>query len=183
MAFIKSVQKRILSANQEIHRIVIPSLLSPTLYSPGACQPSEVLRFLHALRALLRQHSTQLTAIVTLPVSLFPRSDGLTRWMELLSDGVIELIPLPANPGAPPPSTGDSKDEDKSQGLLRVHSLPIYHEKGGGGAEHNHFREDLTFSLSASKGMVIRPFSLPPLGEEGQPEKSPASTVKDGIDF
>jgi elongator complex protein 4 len=183
-AFIKSVQGRIVTGGPSaIHRLVVPSLLSPNLYPPTACQPSEVLRFLHSLRALLRQYCTQVTAIVTLPSSLFPRSNGLTRWMELLSDGVIELIPLPANPGAPPPSSGDSKSEDKSQGLLRVHSLPIYHEKGGGGAENNHFREDLTFSLSASKGMVIKPFSLPPLGEEGQPEKSPASTVKDGIDF
>lgn len=185
-AFIKTIQGRIISAGPSAtHRVIIPSLLSPTLFPPSSCQPSEVLRFLHALRALLRQYSTQVTALVTLPISLFPRSNGLTRWMELLSDGVIELIPLPANPGAPPPSSGNggSKSEDKSQGLLRVHSLPIYHEKGGGGAENNHFREDLTFSLSASKGMVIKPFSLPPLGEEGQPEKSPASTVKDGIDF
>jgi elongator complex protein 4 len=59
----------------------------------------------------------------------------------------------------------------------------VYHEKGGGGAENNHFREDLSFSLSASKGLVIKPFSLPPLGEEGSHEKSPASTVKDGMDF
>lgn len=184
--FVKTIQGRVMAAGPSAtHRVVVPSLLSPTLFPPSCCQPSEVLRFLHSLRAVLRQHSTQVTALVTLPISLFPRSNGLTRWMELLSDGVIELIPLPANPGAPPPSSGDagSKSEDKSQGLLRVHSLPIYHEKGGGGAENNHFREDLTFSLSASKGMVIKPFSLPPLGEEGQPEKSPASTVKDGIDF
>jgi elongator complex protein 4 len=182
--FLKSVEGRIVTGGPNtIHRVVIPSLLSPTLHPPNACQPAEVLRFLHALRALLRQCSTQVTAIVTLPISLFPRSNGLTRWMEVLSDGVIELIPLPANPGAPPPASGDSKSEDKSQGLLRVHSLPVYHEKGGGGAENNHFREDLTFRLSESKGMVIKPFSLPPLGEEGQPEKSPASTVKDGIDF
>ncbi|KAB5540491.1 PAXNEB protein-domain-containing protein [Coniochaeta sp. 2T2.1] len=176
-AFVKTVQGRITAAGPSaIHRIVVPSLLSPTLFPPIACQPGEVLRFLHSLRALLRQFSIQVTAIVTLPISLFPRSNGLTRWIELLSDGVIELIPLPANPGAPPPSSSDSKSEDKCQGLLRVHSLPIYHEKGGGGAENNHFREDLTFSLSASKGMVIKPFSLPPLGEEGHPEKSPAST-------
>lgn len=183
-AFIQTIQGRITAGGPSAtHRIVIPNLLSPTMYSPTACHPSEVLRFLHALRALLRQHSAQLTALITLPLSLFPRNNGLTRWMELLSDGVIELIPLPANPGAAPPSSGDSKTVDKSQGLLRVHSLPIYHEKGGGGAENNHFREDLTFSLSASKGMVIKPFSLPPLGEEGVAEKSPASTVKDGIDF
>jgi elongator complex protein 4 len=106
--------------------------------------------------------------------------------MELLCDGVIELVPLPANSPAlasPSADKSDSKSADQSQGVLKVHSLPIYHEKGGGGAEGNYFRENLTFSLSASKGLVIKPFSLPPLGEEGQKEKSPASTVKDGMDF
>lgn len=186
-AFIKNLQAKLVAAGPTaIHRVVVPSLLLPTLYSPGSCRPSEVLRFLHSLRALLRQYSTQLTALVTLPISLFPRNQGLTRWMELLFDGVIELVPLPSTPGAPTAaanSEGGASKADQSQGLLRVHSLPVYHEKGGGGAENNHFRENLTFSLSASKGLVIKPFSLPPLGEEGGHEKSPASTVKDGMDF
>ena len=106
--------------------------------------------------------------------------------MELLCDGVIELVPLPPNSPAlsAPSGTGaDQKSGDQSQGILKVHSLPIYHEKGGGGAENNYFRENLTFSLSASKGLVIKPYSLPPLGDEGQKEKSPASTVKDGMEF
>ncbi|RKU45838.1 hypothetical protein DL546_007001 [Coniochaeta pulveracea] len=186
MPFIKNLQAKLTAAGPSaIHRVVVPSLLSPTLYSPGSCRPSEVLQFLHCLRALLRQYSTQLTALVTLPVSLFARGQGLTRWMELLFDGVIELVPLPSNPGAAPPAaSGEAgRKAEQSQGLLRVHSLPVYHEKGGGGAENNHFREDLSFSLSASKGLVIKPFSLPPLGEEGSHEKSPASTVKDGMEF
>lgn len=184
MGFIKTVQEKIVAAGPSAtHRLIVPSLLSPTLYSPGSCCPGEVLRFLHCLRALLRQHSARLTALVTLPISLFPRTSGLTRWIELLSDGVIELVPLPAKPGVANNEKDDSKSADHRQGLLKVHSLPVYHEKGGGGAENNHFRENLSFTLSASKGLVIKPFSLPPLGEEGQKEKSPASTVKDGIDF
>src|SRR5262249_53785315 len=144
----------------------------------------EVLQFLHALRALLRQYPTQLTAVITLPVSLFPRNSGLTRWMEILSDGVLELVPLPPNNNAAVPSgKSGSKERDQSQGLLRVHSLRGYHEKGGGGAGGNHFRENLSFSLSSSKGLVITPHSLPPMEDDGQKEKSPASTVKDGIDF
>lgn len=186
-AFIGNIQAQLASSGPSIvHRIVVPSLLSPTLYASGSCRPREVLRFLHALRALLRQYGSQLTALIALPTSLFPRSSGLTRWMELLCDGVIELVPLPANSPAlasPSADKSDSKSADQSQGVLKVHSLPIYHEKGGGGAEGNYFRENLTFSLSASKGLVIKPFSLPPLGEEGQKEKSPASTVKDGMDF
>jgi len=78
-----------------IHRVVIPSLLSPALYPPFAAHPSSILQFLHSLRAMLRQYPTRLTAIISLPLSLFPRSSGLVRWMEILSDGVLELSPFP----------------------------------------------------------------------------------------
>jgi elongator complex protein 4 len=112
--------------------------------------------------------------------------------MELLCDGVIELIPLPANPGAPPPrptssASGSSSSEkgDQTQGLLRAHTLPVYHEKGGGsGAGANFFRETLSFSLSASRGLVIKPYSLPPLEADGEEETKKASgSEKGGIDF
>lgn len=182
-AIIRHLQTKLAaSPPTDIHRVVVPSLLSPTLYALGCSQPSEVLQFLHGLRALLRQYGTQLTAVITLPTSLFPRSSGLVRWMELLCDGVIELIPLPASPGAPAPPSGSDKS-DQAQGLVRVHTLPVYHEKGGGGAATSSFRETLSFSLSASRGLNIKPYSLPPLEGEGEKEKSPASTVKDGIDF
>lgn len=183
--FIRNLQNRLQSAPpSSIHRVVVPSLLSPTLYTPGTCRPAEVLQFLHALRALLRRYSGQLTALITFPVTLFPRGNGVTRWAELLCDGVLEMVPLPPKLGAAPPSSGGtSKVQDQSQGILRVHSLPVYHEKGGGGAESNHFREDLSFHLSSTKGLVIQPYVLPPMEEEDHKEKSPASTVKDGIEF
>lgn len=183
--FITSLQTKLqASSPASVHRVVIPSLLSPTLYTLEACQPPQVLQFLHSLRALLRRYHGQLTALITLPVSLFPRSNGMTRWIELLSDGVLEMIPLPPKLGAAPPSSnGVSKVQDQSQGILRVHSLPVFHEKGGGGAENNHFREDLSFHMSSTKGLAIQPYVLPPLEEEDHKEKSPASTVKDGIDF
>ncbi|KAK4134192.1 PAXNEB-domain-containing protein [Trichocladium antarcticum] len=179
------------SAPTEIHRLVIPSLLLPTLYFPECTQPSEILPFLHSLRALLRQYPTQLTAVITLPISLFPRSAGLVRWMELLCDGVIELIPLPANPAAPPPPPPSSssksaadKQDQAPQGLLKVHTLPVYHEKGGGGAATSLFRETLAFSLSASRGLTIKEFSLPPVeGEEGGERPGEGKGKEEGIEF
>ncbi|KYK55866.1 Elongator complex protein 4 [Drechmeria coniospora] len=148
------------SSPSSIHRIIVPSILSPTLYSPTACQPTEVIQFFHSLRGLLRQFPTQVTALVTLPVSLYPRSTGLTRWMELLSDGVLELIPFQHHSQM---GSGGALEGDKSQGLLRVHCLPVFHEKGGG-LEGGSMREDMSFKLSASSGLVIVPFSLPPVG-------------------
>jgi elongator complex protein 4 len=188
---IKHLQTKLsASSPTDIHRIIIPSLLLPSLYAPQCAHPSEVLQFLHSLRALLRQYPAQLTAIITLPTTLYPRTSGLVRWIELLSDGVIELIPLPANPGAPPPpssgsgsKSGGSGKSDQAQGLLYVHTLPVYHEKGGGGSGASSFRETLSFSLSASRGLVIKPYSLPPMEGEEEAEKSSASKGKEGIEF
>ncbi|KAH7241768.1 PAXNEB protein-domain-containing protein [Fusarium tricinctum] len=137
-----------------VHRIIVPSLLSPTLYNSAASQPKEILKFLHALRALLRQFPTQVTAFVSIPVTLFPRSTGLTRWMELLCDGVLELIPLQHQA----PVIREPGSDDKGQGLLRAHSLPVFHEKGGG-LEGTWNRENLSFKLSSSNGLVITPFN------------------------
>jgi elongator complex protein 4 len=158
----------------------VPSLLSPTLYTSVASQPREILQFLHALRALLRQFPTQLTAFLTLPITLFPRSSGLTRWIELLSDGVLELIPLQHQA----PIAREPGSEDKGQGMLRAHSLPVFHEKGGG-LEGTWSREDLSFKLSSSNGLVITPFSLPPVGDEEPLEKTskPNEPKKESLEF
>lgn len=179
--FIADVISRIKgSAPSTIHRIIVPSLLSPTLYTSAASQPREVLQFLHALRALLRQFSTQATALVTLPITLFPRSTGLTRWMELLSDGVLELVPLQHQA----PVIREPGNEDKGQGMLRAHSLPVFHEKGGG-LEGTWARENLSFRLSSSSGLVIEPFSLPPIGDEEEAAKAskPKEPKKESLDF
>ena len=44
--------------------------------------------------------------MVSLPLFLQPRSAGLTRWMELLCDGVLELVPLDSS--LPPVSSSSS---------------------------------------------------------------------------
>ncbi|KAI1266890.1 PAXNEB-domain-containing protein [Xylariaceae sp. FL1019] len=164
-----------------IHRVIVPSILSPTMYSSSSSQPQEVLQFFHALRALLRQYPKSLTAVLTLPLSLYPRTSGLTRWMELLCDGVLEFIPLQSTliHNAPPKAKSENKDDEKVQGLVKVHSLPVFHEKGGG--SHSTL-DDQSFSLSRSRGLVIKPFYLPPAGSD-EPETKTQQTEKANIDF
>jgi len=185
MLFIKDLQARLASAPaSSVHRVVIPDLLSPTMYSSKLCHPTEILQFLHALRAILRRFSRQLTAMLSLQTSLYPRTKSLTTWMEHLCDGVLELVALPGGPSSSAGLVGaEPKDAEKAQGLVHIYTLPIFHERGGGGAEGDVFRENLSFSLSSSKGLVIKPYSLPPMEDEEGKEKSPASTVKDGIEF
>jgi elongator complex protein 4 len=150
-----------------VHRLVVPSLLSPALYPSSSAHPRSVLQFLHGLRALLRQYPTRLTAVLNLPLSLYPRSVGIVRWMEILSDGVLELSPFPySHTQALAQSAGTTKDEERPQGMFAVHKLPIFHEKGGGGGVET-LGEDMAFTLSRRK-FVIAKFSLPPL--EGDTE-------------
>ena len=154
-----------------IHRLVIPTILSPALYPPEACRPENFVRFLHSLRILLRQHPSKLTAMATLPLELHPRNSGLVRWAEILSDGVLELTPFPhLMDSISENDTSASKGkEEQPQGLLRVHKLPINTERGEGGAGvGNSLGEDLAFTVSRRK-FVIKPFSLPPMeGDQGR---------------
>jgi elongator complex protein 4 len=89
--------------------------------------------------------------------------------MELLSDGVIELTPFPhssdQDPAFPKAPSGESaSNEEPPQGLLKVHRLPIFHERGGGSTDVG---EDWAFTLSRRK-FTIKPYSLPPV--EGDTE-------------
>ena len=161
-----------------IHRLVIPSLLYPGSYPPQACQPSWVLQFFHGLRGLLRRYSTRLTAMVSLSLSLYPRSTGLVRWMELLSDGVLELTAFPSTSPedlAQPISNAGAGQGDHFQGILQIHSLPIWHEKGGGGTGNLQLGENLGFTVSR-KTFSIRPYDLPPV--QGEPIAQDAGKEK-----
>ncbi|KAL5051952.1 hypothetical protein BDW71DRAFT_2909 [Aspergillus fruticulosus] len=142
-----------------IHRIVIPSFLNPTLYPPEVSEPGNVLPFLHSLRALASSPMCRITMMMTIPLSLFPRSSGLVRWMEILSDGVIELCPFPHSSDALSTSGAATSHEEPPQGMLKTHRLPVLHERGGGSDQN--IGQDWAFTLSRRK-FEIKPFSLPP---------------------
>lgn len=159
-----SVHKRLQAAIVQsppntVHRIILPSLLNPTIYPPEVCQPENLLPFLHSLKALLSSSNVRATAMITIPLSLFPRSSGLVRWMEILSDGVIELCPFPHSADALATSGAATAHEEPPQGMLKVHRLPVLHERGGGSDQN--IGQDWAFTLSR-KRFEVKPFSLPP---------------------
>jgi elongator complex protein 4 len=161
-----------------LHRLIIPSLLSPALYPPQSSQPTHLLQFLHSLRALLSTHNTRLTVMLSLPLSLYPRMSGLVRWIELLSDGVLELAPFPhsSSLGAANSTSGAAtSQEEPPQGMMKVHRLPIFHERGGGNPEG--MTEDWAFTLSRRK-FAIKPFSLPPLEGDNEAQRGEVADSK-----
>lgn len=165
------------SPTNSVHRLVIPSLLSPALYPPHASSPEHILQFLQGLRALLSTYAGRLTVMLTLPLSLYPRSSGLVRWMELLSDGVVELSPFPHSyqPETSSTTSGTAASQDEPpQGLLKIHRLPILHERGGGTPSVG---EDWAFTLSRRK-FTIKPFSLPPIEGDTDAQQAAGSEQK-----
>ncbi|KAK5331560.1 Elongator subunit elp4 [Exophiala xenobiotica] len=159
------------SAPNVVHRVVVPSMLSPALYPPHCSEPRYILQFLHGLRALSAEHLNRITVMMSLPLSLYPRSSGLVRWIELLADGVLELSPFPHSADADTnASRGPSgTTEETSQGLLQVHRIPMLHDRASGTAPAE---SDWTFTLSRRK-FTIKPFNLPPI--EGDTDAQHAS--------
>ncbi|KAL9109532.1 MAG: hypothetical protein Q9227_005867 [Pyrenula ochraceoflavens] len=173
-------QKISSSAPDTVHRFVIPNLLSPALYPPQLCSPHHLIQFFHGLRSLLAAHSRQLTVMASVPLSLFPRASGLIRWLEHLSDCVVELVPFPHSSDINP-EMSEGRDE-QPQGLLKLHRLPIYHEHGGGG---NMVGTDWIFTLSRRK-LTIKPYNLPPFEGDSEAqhiEGGSAMPNKDELEF
>lgn len=169
------------SSSSTVHRFIIPNLLSPALYPMQASNPQHLLQFLHSLRAFLRRYSTQLAIMMTLPVMLYPRSAGLTRWIELLSDGVMELSPFPRSTEAGPPMTASGSataQEENPQGMVKMHRLPVFSEKGGGGT----LGDDLVFTVSRRK-FVIKPFNLPPVEGDAEAQRGEGEGKPTAVDI
>ncbi|KAL4779208.1 Elongator complex protein 4 [Aspergillus varians] len=171
------------SSPNTVHRIVIPSFLNLTLYPPDVSEPENVLPFLHSLRALASSSGSRITVMMTIPLSLFPRSSGLVRWMEILCDGVIELCPFPHSSDALSTSGAATSHEEPPQGMLKTHRLPVLHERGGGSDQN--IGEDWAFTLSRRK-FEIKPFSLPPAEGDQEAEnktRSDKMPKKEDLEF
>jgi len=92
--------------------------------------------------------------------------------MELLSDGVLELAPFPVTSIPAKTVSGDvATQEEPPQGMLNVHRMPIFHENGGGGGEASRLGDDFAFTLSRRKGLVLKPFSLPPVATDTESQQ------------
>lgn len=169
-----------------VHRLIIPTILSPALWPSPASRPDEVLRFLHALRSLLSQYAGRFTAMVTLPLELHPRRSALVRSAEILSDGVLELAPFPHLMNASnslAESGGARGNDEQPQGMVKVHKLPIATERGEGGAgEGNNIGADLAFTVSRRK-FVIKPFSLPPMEGDQDAQKEAGKLTGKDVEF
>lgn len=158
-----------------VHRLIIPSVMSPALYHPQSSLPAQILPFQQSLRKLLSAYPNRLVIMQTLPLSLYPRNSGLTKWIELVSDGVYNLTPFPHSVDAEFQSSRDpTTKEEPPQGLLQIYKMPILHELGSGNPPAD---TDWTFTLSRRK-FAIKPFNLPPMDGDTEAQQDTAKDNK-----
>ena len=104
--------------------------------------------------------------------------------MEIITDGVVELVPFPHTTDEGPGLTTSgaaTAQEEKPQGLVKVHKLPVVYDRGGGNGAG--VGDDLAFTVSRRK-FVIKPFSLPPIEGDVEAQKGETGgTKKLDLDF
>ncbi|CAK7266160.1 Elongator subunit elp4 [Sporothrix epigloea] len=197
--FLASVNKSLQSTSPStLHRVILPSFLSPTLYAMDGWTFPFVLALFTGLRSLLREHSRRLTLVILLSTTLYERHNEYVRQLEDLCDNIIELVPMPPGPpsavaknGGPPGnssfslSSRDKSPAEKMQGWCKVHKLQLYSEHGGAGGNTQgaSLRENLCFSVSGSRGLVIEPYSLPPIEDDNSQGKKAPASKEDSMEF
>ena len=100
-------------------------------------------------------------------------------------DGVIELTPFPHGhhlSASDKTTTAKGKEDEKPQGLLNVHRLPILSEKGQGVGANGSGGEDMAFWVSRRR-FVVKPFSLPPVEGDQEAQAQAGEGTKVDIDF
>ena len=98
--------------------------------------------------------------------------------METISDGVIELVPFPHTMDEGPGLTTSgaaTAQEDKPQGLVKVHKLPVVYDRGSNNGTG--VGDALAFTFSMRK-VLIKPFSLPPVEGDVEAQKGEVGGAK-----
>ena len=169
------------------HRIVIPSFLSPATYPQAASHPEHVVTLFQSLRSLLRMEGDETTIMVSLPLSLYSRNDGLIRWLEVMVDGTLELEPFPHSSDddeALGISGAATRNEEKPHGMLHIHKLPLIHEQGSEHGRHSAkaLGDNLAFTVSRRE-FKVGPFHLPPADGDQEAQKEADKAAKDKLEF
>lgn len=118
-SIIAHIEKLLADHPDKIVRVCIPTFLHPAIYAKTMSDSDFVIGFFTQLRALTRKYKDRFSAMVSLPLVLYPRSSPMTRWMELLSDSVLEFHPFSVK-----------VQEKQFQGLVNVLKLAGLSERG-----------------------------------------------------
>lgn len=124
------VNTQLRSSTGKVIRLVIPSILNPSLYHPSYTSLSFLIPFIHSLRSLLRQYSSNLVMVCSISLDLYPKDSNLLVLVQSLFDAVIHLQPF--NQGMTQLLEKAYKNEPSKiqQGLVNIMKIPVLSERG-----------------------------------------------------
>lgn len=129
---LKRLDKSINQAEKEgaIVRVVIPSLFNPMNYSLEVFDPSHVVPFFQGLRLLASKYAQTAAFCVSCSTALVEtQAPDVLRWIELLSDTVIQLDAFPED--SPFATTKSNSDKEQTaQGLLHILKVATLSNRG-----------------------------------------------------
>ncbi|ODQ80866.1 hypothetical protein BABINDRAFT_161061 [Babjeviella inositovora NRRL Y-12698] len=161
----------------KIIRVVVPNLLSPTLYPPHFSSSMEILPFVHQLRALLRKYPGNLSVVSSLALDLYPKHSSTTVLLENLHDAVIHLLPFNQEIAALIERTYKNDPTKIQHGLVNIYKLPVLSERGVMDIRLNEFA-----FKNGKKKFEIEAWGIP-VEDEGEPEGEHGHQTTKNIDF
>lgn len=128
---ISSIVKTQLRSNTgKVIRLVIPSILNPSLYHPSYTSLSFLIPFIHSLRSLLRQYSSNLIMVCSISLDLYPKDSNLLVLMQSLFDAVIHLQPFNQEMTQLLEKAYKNEPSKIQQGLVNIIKIPVLSERG-----------------------------------------------------
>lgn len=172
---IKQIIERKVAENPNIViRVVVPSLLNPSIYPPLWCQLTLVTPFIHGLREITRNYANNVVVMVLLPLDLYQETP-IPQLISSLADGAIRLEPFAHDMAQLIERVHKSEPQRVTHGLVHIDKVPVLSERG----EMLVQRLEYAFK-NGRKRFEIEPWGIP-VDEEEVDDKD-KQTTKD-IEF
>jgi elongator complex protein 4 len=162
---LKQIEHIVSQHKDKVIRLIIPSFLNPSMYSPILTKSQEVLPFVHSLRSMTRKYP-KLVITTTISIDLYPRESSLIKNIELLSDGVIHLEPFNQEMMKILEKAYHNQPTKVQHGLVHIYKLPHMSERG----QMMVIKGEYAFK-NGRKKFEIEEWGIP-VEDEGQPQQT-----------
>ncbi|KHC84646.1 elongator complex protein 4 [Candida albicans P78042] len=128
---ISSIIKNQLRSNPtKVIRLIIPSILNPSLYHPSCSSSTFIVPFIHSLRSLVRRFPNNLVLVCSISLDLYPKDSSLLLFIQSLFDAIIHLQPFNQEMTQLLEKAYKNEPTKIQQGLVNIIKIPILSEKG-----------------------------------------------------
>jgi elongator complex protein 4 len=166
------IERSIKQHPDKIIRLIIPSLLNPSMYPPQLSSTTEILPFVHSLRSLTRKFQNRLTLSCSLSLELFPRDSSLTKHLENLFDTVLHLEPFDQEMLKFLEKAYSNQPTKVQHGLVHLYKIPNLSEKG----QMLVMKSEFAFK-NGKKKFEIEEWGIP-IDDEGDGDKQTTQNIE-----